>query len=160
MPRNKKVGRYISHSSVSKTKPTNKFNSAKMPDLLLLSKNCNNTTSIGIICLLLLLNNLPVVLAQCEPPQGSYLDTCKVSGSVYRSSDSNLAKIDMCKYEMSCKALNGNSVQNTFYVQRSMARCLTFFENCNGQLVVRNSNERVCTTEDVIKSESNYKVEL
>lgn len=98
--------------------------------------------------------------ADCPSPKGSFLDTCKVEGSTYQSTDPNLQSTTMCQYDLHCERLDGTVQSTRIYVQASMHGCLKFFENCNGNPVLRDGNERVCTTTEAIKRESSVKMEL
>jgi hypothetical protein len=93
----------------------------------------------------------------CQAPTGSYLDTCKViQQNSYISSDPNLADVPMCKFEFSCTKLNGNQELQTVYLPKADVSCLKYRENCDGHLIMRDSNVRLCTTPEAIKNQVQY----
>lgn len=161
MPRNKKSKQFVKGLE-SKYKPDNRKPQYQgNPTLLLNICQGNGSAGLTILFSLLLLSTcVTPILAQCTPPKGSYQDTCKVTGAKYVSTDTNLKSIEMCKFDLQCKSLDGNVKYTPIYVQKSMSGCLKFFENCNGNPVMRGSNERICTTEEAIIRESKVKMEL
>jgi hypothetical protein len=159
--RNKKSNQFVK-GLAPKYKPDNKKPLYQSnPTFLLNICQRNGSTELTIILSLLLLSScVTPTLAQCTPPKGSYQDTCEVTGAVYVSTDPNLKSTEMCKFDLYCKNINGFFKHTPIYVQKSMSGCLKFFENCNGNPVVRENDERICTTEGVIIKESRTRMEL
>lgn len=108
-----------------------------------------------IIIILVLLYLARQTYAQCEPPKGSYRDTCRVTGKQYESSDVNLAKVKLCKFDLDCaQVVAGKRIQTVTYLPATMKDCLGYIENCNGNPVIRkNGNDYACrgATESDIK---------
>lgn len=102
------------------------------------------------------------IYSKCEAPNGSYRQTCDVrSAKEYQSSDPNLSKVPMCKYDIMCRKLDGKSQQQTIYMPQADVQCLKYRENCDGNLIMRSWDQRLCTTEEAIKAQVNqYRKEL
>jgi hypothetical protein len=161
MPTNKKSKQFVKGLPPKYKPDSRKPQYHGNPTLLLDTCQGNGSSGLTILFSLLLLSTcITPTLAQCPAPKGSYQDTCKVTGDTYKSTDENLKSIEMCKFDLHCKGLDGKVKHTPIYVQKSMSSCLKFFENCNGNPVMRGSNERICTSEEAIIRESKIKIEL
>lgn len=116
----------------------------------------------ALIIVLLILGGTRLAYANdCLVPKGSYLNSClPPKGEVYKSTDSNLASISMCKFTFDCATIFGSRKKTEIYVQKSMVACMKFFENCGGQPVVRGSEARFCIKPSTILLESQRTLEL
>lgn len=121
----------------------------------------NLSTTALLFTSILLTSSVMASMSDCSPPKGSYQDTCgKREGAVYYSNDPNMKHVAMCKFDLDCTDLKGASVHTTLFVQRSMKGCLSYLENCNGQLVMREDNKRLCTTSETATKHSETKINL
>lgn len=90
----------------------------------------------------------------CEAPNGSYRDSCTIrSAREYLSSDPNLAKVPMCKFDIDCRDLSGKFKEQVVFLPKADVQCLKYRENCDGTLVMRSGTERLCTTLEAIKEQ-------
>lgn len=111
-----------------------------------------------------MVSRLPTALAQlpdCPIPQGSYQETCTVkSAKPYHSTDSHLKDVDFCEYNIECKPLNWKepSHLNTKFLAKEDTACLKLMENCDGHLVLREGNDRLCV--DPVRAKEHSKTEL
>lgn len=131
------------------------------PDLLFNLCRVNISSGVKVLFSLFLLSLYTrSTLAECIPPAGSYRNTCNVKGTRYKSSDPNLSQIEMCRFDLHCRNIDGGFKDTSFYVQNSMSSCLRFFENCNGYPVMRDNDQPRCTTKETIERDSRRKMEL
>jgi hypothetical protein len=113
----------------------------------------SDTVRATLFTLVLLSAFLPTTLAaSCEPPKGSYTQTCQVtSHNSYRSTDPNLKAFPFCQFDISCEKLGGKNRQSqNILLPESALGCLKYYENCDGRLVMRSGEERLCKTEEEI----------
>jgi hypothetical protein len=108
----------------------------------------NNASSLFIFMLLIQQNK-----ASCEPPAGSYLETCEIEGADYHSTDPNLSTIPICKFDFSCEKLPipgypfSETKYTTIYLPKSMKNCVEFIENCDGWPVTT-TKDKQCDTKE------------
>jgi len=115
-----------------------------------------------------MISRLPAAVAaqsDCPIPEGSYQETCKVkSAKSYHSSDPHLKDVDFCEYTIECKPLNWKEPPhtNTKFLAKEDSACLKLMENCDGHLVLREGNDRLCVDPARAKehSKSLHKTEL
>jgi hypothetical protein len=90
----------------------------------------------------------------CALPTGSFLQTCEIKSQPYISTDSKLSQLpSFCEFTFDCKQLDGKNRRTTAFAQPLLGACVSFMENCDGDLVVRPGNERVCTDYASIRKE-------
>lgn len=135
-----------------------------IPTFVLSSPHVSSATTASLMFTLLLLSSCAIsAYAQCEPPKGSYKETCEITGTTYSSTDPNLKAVAMCKFEVDCKKVDGEKREHTtIYMPKSMKGCLTFFENCGGRPVIRDGDKRMCVNPEDAKREyeSQYKAKF
>lgn len=127
----------------------------------------NNWSSIlGTWAFVEMVSRLPTAIAapsDCPIPEGSYQETCKVkSAKHYRSTDPHLKEVDFCEYNIECKPLNWKEPprSNTKFLAKEDTACLKLMENCDGNLVLREGNDRLCVDPVRAKEVSRSKAEL
>lgn len=92
---------------------------------------------------------------ECDKPDGSYTGSCEiVENKRYRSSDKNLNHMTFCIFEITCqRAKNQTETKaNTITLPIQYIKCLQFFENFDGTLLLRDNEVRGCaSTEEAIR---------
>jgi|GEM_PF-5415783 len=88
---------------------------------------------------------------ECHLPLGTYENSCQINSKRYYSRDAKLAQTLMCEFEVDCKNDAKETSKTVFYIQSALRRCITFFENCDGSLVLRANNEQLCKNAHVRK---------
>lgn len=93
----------------------------------------------------------------CPTPQGSYLDSCdRPVGYPYQSTDPHLVDVKFCKYTVSCKKVNKpahDKRTSQKVLPREDLACAKNWENCNGFLIGREGDARLCNDSATIKAE-------
>jgi hypothetical protein len=88
-------------------------------------------------------------LPDCLPPNGSYLETCKVTTGPYVSKDAELAR-SLCRLDAICEKLDKTNHSTTLHFPhyyKPLARVFSntaaviTFENCDGNLIISTSGE-------------------
>jgi hypothetical protein len=126
----------------------------------------NWSSILGTWAFVQMVSRLPAAVAapsDCPIPEGSYQETCKVkSAKSYHSTDPHLKDVDFCEYSIECKPLNWKEPPhtNTKFLAKEDASCLKLMENCDGHLVLREGNDRLCTDPVRAKEHSKSKTEL
>lgn len=127
----------------------------------------NNWSSIlGTWAFVEMVSRLPMAIAapsDCPIPEGSYQETCEViRAKPYRSTDPHLREVEFCEYKIECKRLDvaKQRHQNTKFFATEDTACLSLMENCDGHLVLREGNDRLCTNSDRARQDSKGKTEL
>lgn len=93
---------------------------------------------------------------RCKPPEGSYKDSCKVSGKRFFSTDARLKK-PMCQIDLSCETADQTSFKNTtFFLPEKLLGCVSYIENCDGEPVASTYNKRACINPDDARHRGKY----
>jgi len=120
---------------------------------------CSNFMKVVKVVLLVCLL-FPVAAAinwNCPTPQGSYLDSCdRPVGYPYQSTDPYLIDVKFCKYTVSCKKVNkpdDDKRTSQKVLPREDLACAKNWENCNGFLIGREDDVRLCKNSAKIDAE-------
>lgn len=81
----------------------------------------------------------------CYNPQGSYSETCTTDSTIYTSSDENLIDSEICRAQLACKTLKGESSSTLVYFNikaQESETTIQKLENCDGSLVKHITDNR------------------
>lgn len=117
---------------------------------------CSNFMKV--VLLVCLFFQVPAALNwNCPTPQGSYLDSCdRPVGYPYQSTDPYLVDVKFCRYTVSCKKVNkpdNDKRTSEKVLSREDFACAENWENCNGFLIGRKGDARLCKDSARIKAE-------
>jgi hypothetical protein len=87
----------------------------------------------------------------CYSPQGSYSETCTTDTTPYLSSDENLRNAEICRAQLACKTLQGESSSTLVYFNikaRESETTVQKIENCDGLLVTHPIDDNRCSNEE------------